>query len=114
MEQNAWEKRENLENAKKALKKFKGQMNAEVRRQERIEMVEEREFRRRELPGRFTAEHDTWKRKEDLGNAREALEEFEGRINAEVRRQEKLERTEENDFRRGELLGNFIAKMLYR
>ena len=61
----------------------------------------------------FTAEHDTWKRKEDLGNAREALEEFEGRINAEVRRQEKLERTEENDFRRGELLGNFIAKMLY-
>ena len=62
----------------------------------------------------FTAEHDTWKRKEDLGNAREALEEFEGRINAEVRRQEKLERTEENDFRRGELLGNFIAKMLYR
>ena len=55
MEQNAWEKRENLENAKKALKKFKGQMNAEVRRQERIEMVEEREFRRRELPGRYTA-----------------------------------------------------------
>jgi len=41
------------------------------------------------------------------------LEEFEGRINTEVRRQEKLEKTEENDFRRGELLGNFIAKMLY-
>ena len=55
MEQNTWEKRENLENAKKALKKFKGQMNAEVRRQERIEMVEEREFRRRELLGRYTA-----------------------------------------------------------
>ena len=55
MEQNTWEKRENLENTKKALKKFKGQMNAEVRRQERIEMVEEREFRRRELPGRYTA-----------------------------------------------------------
>ena len=55
MEQNTWEKRENLENTKKALKKFKGQMNAEVRRQERIEMVEEREFRRRELLGRYTA-----------------------------------------------------------
>jgi len=61
----------------------------------------------------FTAEHNIWERKEDLGNAREALEEFEGRINTEVRRQEKLERIEENDFRRGELLGNFIAKMLY-
>jgi len=34
----------------------------------------------------FTVEHDTWKRKEDLGNAREVLEEFEGRMNAEVRR----------------------------
>ena len=34
----------------------------------------------------FTAEHDTWERKEDLGNTRETLEEFKGRINAEVRR----------------------------
>jgi len=34
----------------------------------------------------FTAEHDTWKRKEDLGNAREVVEKFEGRMNAEVRR----------------------------
>jgi len=37
----------------------------------------------------FTVEHDTWERKEDLGNAREVLEEFKGRMNAEVRRQEK-------------------------
>jgi len=29
-------------------------MNAEVRRQERIEMAEERDFRRGELPGKFT------------------------------------------------------------
>ena len=34
----------------------------------------------------FTTEHDTWEKGEDLGNAREALEEFEGRMNAEVRR----------------------------
>jgi len=34
----------------------------------------------------FTAEHDTWERKEDLGNAREVLEKFERRMNAEVRR----------------------------
>jgi len=44
---------------------------------------------------RFMAEHDTWKRKEDLGNAREVLEEFEGKMNAEVRRQEKLDMEEE-------------------
>ena len=62
----------------------------------------------------FTAEHDTWERKEDLGNAREILEEFERRINAEVRRQEKLDMAEEKDFRRGELPEKFMAKMLYR
>ena len=42
------------------------------------------------------------------------LEEFKGRMNIEVRRQEKLDRTEEKDFRRGELPGKFTAKMLYR
>ena len=41
------------------------------------------------------------------------LEEFEGRMNTEVRRQEKLDRIEENDFKRGELPGRFIVKMLY-
>jgi len=61
----------------------------------------------------FTVEHDTWERKEDLGNAREVLEEFKGRMNAEVRRQEKLDMEEKKDFRRGELLGKFTAKMLY-
>ena len=61
----------------------------------------------------FTAEHDTWERKEDLGNTREMLEEFKGRMNAEVRRQEKLDMAEEKDFRRGELPGKFTAKMLY-
>jgi len=58
-------------------------------------------------------EHDIWERKEDLGNAGEVLEEFEGRMNTEVRRQEKLDMTEEKDFRRGELPGKFTAKMLY-
>ena len=42
------------------------------------------------------------------------MEEFEGRMNAEVRRQEKIDMAEERDFRRGELLGKFIAKILYR
>jgi len=62
---------------------------------------------------RFTVEHDTWERKEDLGNTREVLEEFEGRMNAEVRRQEKLDMVEEKDFRREELPGKFMARMLY-
>ena len=39
--------------------------------------------------------------------------EFEGRVSAEIRRQGKLDRMEEKDFRRGELLGKYTAKMLY-
>ena len=61
----------------------------------------------------FTAEHDTWERKKGLGNIREALKEFKGRMNAEVRRQEKLDMAEEKNFRRGELLGKFMVRMLY-
>ena len=30
-------------------------MNAEVRKQEKIDMVEKRDFKREELPGKFTA-----------------------------------------------------------
>jgi len=61
----------------------------------------------------FTIEGDTWERKEDLKNAGEALKEFEGRMNVEVRRQEKIDIAEKRDFRRGELSGKFTAKMLY-
>ena len=42
------------------------------------------------------------------------MEEFEGRMNAEVRKQEKLDMIEEKDFRRGELLGKYTVKILYR
>ena len=34
-------------------------------------------------------------------------------MNAEIRRQEKIDRVEEQDFRRRELLGKFTAKILY-
>ena len=61
----------------------------------------------------FTAEGDIWKRKENLKNVEEALEEFEGRMSTEVRRQERIDMAEERDFRREELLGKFIARMLY-
>ena len=49
-----------------------------------------------------------------MKNAGEALKEFEERMNAEVRRQEKIDMAEERDFRRGELPGKFMVKMLYR
>jgi len=62
----------------------------------------------------FIAEGDTWERKENLKNAEEALKKFKGRMSAEVRRQERIDMAEERDFRRGELLGKFTAKMLYR
>ena len=61
----------------------------------------------------FMAEHNIWEREENLENAREAMEKFEGRMSAEVRRQEKLDMMEEKNFRRGELPGKYIAKMLY-
>ena len=51
----------------------------------------------------FTAEHDSWERRED----------FEGRMEMEIGRQEKLDRAEEQDFRRKELPGKFMVKMLY-
>ena len=35
-------------------------------------------------------------------------------MNAEVRKQERLDIAEERDFRRRELLGKFMAKILYR
>ena len=44
---------------------------------------------------RFTVEHDSWVKKKELGNAKAVLENFEGRIEAEIRRQEKLDRAEE-------------------
>ena len=42
------------------------------------------------------------------------MAEFKERLNAEVKRQEKLDRIEEKDFRRRKLLGKYIVKMLYR
>jgi len=55
VEGDTWERKENLKNMEEALEEFKGRMSVEVRRQERIDMIEERDFRRGELPGKFTA-----------------------------------------------------------
>ena len=56
----------------------------------------------------FTAKGDTWERKENLKNAEELIEEFK-RGGVEVRRQEE----EVDEYRRMELPGKYIAKLLY-
>jgi len=61
----------------------------------------------------FTAEGDTWKRRENLKNAEELIEEFE-KEGVEVRWQEKVEKKKEVDeYRRMELLGKYTVKLLY-
>ena len=61
----------------------------------------------------FMVKHDSWEREKDLENTKEVVAEFEERMSIEVRRQEKLDRTEERDFRREELPEKYMAKMLY-
>jgi len=42
----------------------------------------------------FTAESDTWEKEKDLKNVKKLVEDFEGRVKAEIKRQEKLDRAE--------------------
>jgi len=58
--------------------------------------------------------NNTWKKKKDLENTKEAVAEFKKRKNVEVRRQEKLNMVEERSFRQGKLLGKYTARMLYK
>ena len=66
------------------------------------------------------AENDTWKKKEDLENARELVNEFEKRMSVEIRRQEGIEERwkvklnpKVEEFRRRELLERYTAKILF-
>ena len=45
---------------------------------------------------------------------KEVVAKFEGRLNAEVKQQEKLDMAEKRDFRREELPEKYTVKMLYR
>ena len=49
-----------------------------------------------------------------MENVKEVVAEFKEKLNTEVERQEKLDKIEERNFRRGELLEKYIAKILYR
>jgi len=44
-----------LENAKEVVAEFEGRMNAEVKQQKKLDMIEKRNFGRKELPGKYTA-----------------------------------------------------------
>ena len=59
-------------------------------------------------------EYDISKREENLENIKEVVVEFEGRMSIKVRKQEKLDMVKERDSRKGELLENYMTKMLYR
>lgn len=63
---------------------------------------------------RFIVESNIWKKKKDLKNTKETIADFEERIEAKVRKQEKLDLIKEQDFKREELLETYIVKMLYR
>jgi len=57
-------------------------------------------------------ESDTWKGKENLGNAKKTVEEFEKKYRrdiTDIRRQKR----EKETFRREELPGRFIVRKLY-
>ena len=60
---------------------------------------------------KFIVEYNT---KEDLENTKKLVADFKGRLNAEVRRQGKLDMAEERDFRRKELPEKYTTKILYR
>ena len=53
-------------------------------------------------------EHDSWKKEENLENAKEVVAEFEGRVNTEVRQQEKLDMAEEKNFGRENVIINIL------
>jgi len=61
----------------------------------------------------FTAEHDLWKRKKNLENARKLVNKFEGGLRVEVRRQEKTDMLEKREFRGRILLEKYMVKLLY-
>ena len=61
----------------------------------------------------FTAEGDTWEKRENLKNAEELIEEFE-KEGVEVRQQEKVKKKKEVDkYRRMELPEKYMVKLLY-
>jgi len=55
VEHNIWEKKKNLRNTRKVVEKFERRMGTKVRRQEKWDIMEEKDFRRRKLLGKYIA-----------------------------------------------------------
>jgi len=53
-EHDIWEREENLGNTREAIEKFERRMSTEVRKQEKLDIIEEKNFRREELPEKYT------------------------------------------------------------
>jgi len=53
--ENIWEKKIDWENTKNIVAEFKGRLSTEVRRQEKIDKVEDKDFRKEELPEKYTS-----------------------------------------------------------
>jgi len=54
VEYDSWKKEKNLENTKELVTEFEEKINTEVRRQKNLDLAEEKNFRRVELPGKYT------------------------------------------------------------
>ena len=68
----------------------------------------------------FIAESDMWKREEDLENVKELVNEFKEKLGVEIRRQKIIEERwkvklnpKADKFKRSELLGKYMAKLLF-
>jgi len=55
-EYNTWEREKELENTKEVVSKFEKRVSVEIKRQEKLKIVEKRKFRRRKLLGKYIAE----------------------------------------------------------
>ena len=53
MEYNSQKREKDLENLKEVVAEFEERMNTEVRQQEKLDIAEERDIRRRKLPEKF-------------------------------------------------------------
>ena len=103
----------------KGQKKEKGKL-VEVERSKEWEV--EKILNKRKIRGvekylvrwkRFIVESDTWKKEKDLKNAKELVDDFEGRLEVEVRQQVEKKKIEREEYRRMELPGKYMAKLLY-
>ena len=62
----------------------------------------------------FTVESDTWEGRENLGNAKEAVKEFEREYHRDIKEVRRQKRAENKGiFARGELPGRFMARKLF-